>query len=507
MKRLWQVAIFIAVMVSTCYGSVSLPSGAGNFKYAVPDGETADTLQVFYYIPDGYSRSAMPVVVGFHGNDRDCSYWIDTWKEYADKKGFMFFIPWFTHENFPTRRYQELGVKDEDGNFLPAKQRTSAVVDSLLRHILELSETGENKLTIYGHSAGGQFVHRFMLLNNSPYVKKAIIGNPGWFTFPTSDENYSYGIKDLEWVDDKRIRDMSGGNIILQLAEGDTLRESYLRKTPEAERQGRNRLERGEKFFKTLKTIADRKNMDFNWRKVYVPDIGHDAVGMSRHAAEHLLSDSVSICGIKADADWLHRYDDEVATLVGISDNDKDTVCDALFVGSSSIRLWHNLANEMAPLKVKNRGYGGAMMRDLMINYHRIMAHYQPKALVMYCDNDICGWKEGDLEEAEVFRLYKAFIEKIHEDYPATKVFSLSIKHSMSRLNLREKQERLNEMMRHAAGNDPGLIYVDVSSVLLDKEGNIDDSLFMEDHLHLNSQGYDLWNKIIKPLLLKQCKE
>jgi len=70
-------------------------------------GEIGDTVKVFYYIPAGYERASMPVVVGFHGNDRDCSYWIETWKEYADKKGFMFFIPWFTHESFPTRRYPE----------------------------------------------------------------------------------------------------------------------------------------------------------------------------------------------------------------------------------------------------------------------------------------------------------------------------------------------------------------------------------------------------------------
>lgn len=135
------------------------------------------------------------------------------------------------------------------------------------------------------------------------------------------------------------------------------------------------------------------------------------------------------------------------------------------------------------------------------------MAHYQPKVLVLYCDNDICGWKEGDLSIGEVFRLYKTFIAQIHTDYPNTAVFFLSIKHSLSRENLREQQQNLNEMMAQFASLDHRLTYVDVTNVLLDNHENINDALYMSDHLHLNSKGYDLWNSILKPLLMKQCKK
>lgn len=301
MKRICNIIVFVLFSFLGCIGTETYPSGTGCFSYAMPSGEVADTLKVFYHIPAGYDRASMPVVIGFHGNDRDCSYWIETWKEYADKQGFMFFIPWFTHESFPTRRYQEVGVKDSIGNLIAPRYRTSALVDSLVCHILKTSGTGEEQATIYGHSAGGQFVHRFMLVNDSPYVKKAIIGNPGWFTFPSADEDYSYGIKDLPEIDSLRLRNMLRKNIVLQLAEGDTLRESFLRKTPEADRQGRNRLERGNKYFDALESLADKNHWEFNWRKVYVPNVGHDAVAMSRHAAENLLDDTVGISGRKTD--------------------------------------------------------------------------------------------------------------------------------------------------------------------------------------------------------------
>ncbi len=502
----------IGIDVLSGYMPVCHDGLEGEFNYYMPSGDISDTIKVFYYIPNGYDRSSMPVVVGFHGNDRDCSYWIDTWKKYAEDKGFMFFIPWFTQEKFPTRRYQEVGVKDENGNFLPKKLRTSALVDSLICYIKNFSGTNDSKVTIYGHSAGGQFVHRFMLVNNSPYVKKAIIGNPGWFTFPSVNEDYSYGIKNVSDINRRSLQRMLSKNIILQLAEGDTIRESFLRKTPEADRQGLNRLQRGNNFFDSLHAIAVSNSWDFNWRKVYVPDTGHDAVAMSKHAAAYLLDDSIPIHipdaePIYCNSNWLHRYDDEIENLVNISDQDADTICDALFIGSSSIRLWHALSENMRPLIVKNRGYGGATMRDIFINYHSLMAHYQPKSIVFYCDNDICGWKGGDLSVNKVFELYKQFIIRLTEDYPETKIFFLSIKHSLSRINLRKQQELLNLLMKKYAQVVPNLVYLDVSSECLDKNGEIDDSLFMDDHLHLNNKGYDLWNNKLKPLLIENSKK
>lgn len=461
------------------------------------------------YLPAKYDRAEMPVVMGFHGNDRDCSYWVDTWKEYAEEKGFMFFITWFTHEKFPTRRYQELGVKDDNGDMLPTTNRTSALVDNLIFHVLKYSGTSDNKVTVFGHSTGGQFVHRFILLNSSPFIKKAIISNPGWFKFPTKEYDYSYGIKDLDDFPPTQLHRMLRQNVILLLAEGDTIRESFLRKTPEADRQGMNRLERGNRFFEILDSISASRHYDFNWRKVYVPNVGHDAVAMSRFAAEHLLEDSISIPisendgkFIKAESNWLRRYNDDIENLIKLSDADNDTVCDALFLGSSSIRLWPNLKKAMYPLIVKQRGHGGAKMRDLMINYRSVMGHYQPKTFVLYCDNDICGWKEGDLEVEEVLALYKAYISMIHHDYPESKIYFLSVKYSLSRIAFREKQKQLNSLMAEYATTDPSLEYVDVSSLLINKNGDVNDTFFMDDHLHLNANGYKRWNAKLKPLLI-----
>lgn len=81
--------------------------------------------------------------------------------------------------------------------------------------------------------------------------------------------------------------------IILQLATGDTIRESYLRKTPEAEAQGRNRYERGNQFYRYLHRIAAEHNWPCNWQKIEEQGIGHHSAGMGRRAVPAMLGDSL----------------------------------------------------------------------------------------------------------------------------------------------------------------------------------------------------------------------
>lgn len=208
----------------------------------------------------------------------------------------------------------------------------------------------------------------------------------------------------------------------------------------------------------------------------------------------------------KSQIQWLNRFENEMKAFREKDASVTDFRCDVLFVGSSSIRLWPELSQSMSPLKVVNRGYGGATLRDLFFNYNTVFSAYRPKAIVFYCDNDICGWKEGDLTVEEVFDLYRAFLNQVHENYPQIPIYFLSIKHSLSRKSLREKQHILNVLMEEFAGLTPYLTYVDVCTPLLDEKGNVRNELFQNDNLHLNKDGYARWVKVLKPILLEQCK-
>ena len=50
-----------------------------------------------------------------------------------------------------------------------------------------------------------------------------------------------------------------------------------------------------------------------------------------------------------------------------------------LFIGSSSIRLWNTLEEDMKPFPVIKRGYGGAHFRDIIFYTDRILANHQSR--------------------------------------------------------------------------------------------------------------------------------
>ena len=113
-----------------------------------------------------------------------------------------------------------------------------------------------------------------MLFHDSPYVEKAIISSPGWYTFPDLAQTYPYGTAGIPYISSEQIKKYLSKPIILQLALGDTIRESFLRKTPEAERQGRNRMERGRSFWLYIHQLAASRGWECHWRKIEECGIG-----------------------------------------------------------------------------------------------------------------------------------------------------------------------------------------------------------------------------------------
>ena len=68
-----------------------------------------------------------------------------------------------------------------------------------------------------------------------------------------------------------------------------------------------------------------------------------------------------------------------------------------LFIGSSSIRLWNNIENDMHPYKPIKRGYGGAHYYDLIHFTERLITNHSPKAILIFVANDItCASKRNN---------------------------------------------------------------------------------------------------------------
>ena len=213
----------------------------------------------------------------------------------------------------------------------------------------------------------------------------------------------------------------------------------------------------------------------------------------------HRLQGSIEV-DITSPINWIERYEKELQTLDKRAESEPSE-CDVLFFGSSSIRMWSTLAEDMAPLKVINRGYGGATLRDIFYNYERVFAHYQPKAIVLFCDNDISGDPNHDVTIAENIDLYRMIFTRLSKEYPDTPRYFLSIKYTEARKGIRHKQQTLNEMMQEIAERTGLFTYVDVNSLLLDEDGNPDPKYFLGDRLHITREAYALWAEELKRVM------
>ena len=175
-----------------------------------------------------------------------------------------------------------------------------------------------------------------------------------------------------------------------------------------------------------------------------------------------------------------------------------------LFIGSSSIRLWQSLEEDMSPLKVINRGFGGAHTKHINRHKDKIVFPYKPKAIVFFCGtNDINGWNSPE----DVFAEFENFYNSVKERLPKTMVFAISIQPSPSRFDQRPRQQKWNESVRNLAKMEANLVFVDVSPPMLSAEDEPRPELYTDDLLHMNEKGYKIWAKLIKFNLKKYFPE
>lgn len=172
-----------------------------------------------------------------------------------------------------------------------------------------------------------------------------------------------------------------------------------------------------------------------------------------------------------------------------------------VFTGSSSVGLWRTVHEDMAPLTVINRGFGGSTMGDAVYWVDTLVLQYRPRAVVLYeGDNDI-GQYDGTPEE--VLKGFRTFVSRIHAELPEARIYFLAIKPSILRWGLWSAMRRANDLIRAFCETRPELHFIDVASPMLDEQGQPRADILEADDLHLNSRGYDLWATVVRPILLE----
>lgn len=281
-KKSWQPVIdalkcaFPVTAATRSDGSYSFKS-AGN-----PD------VKVFYSGPTKVDQKTRLLIV-MAGRQRNAEEYLDSWREWSAANNYVVIAPLFDKENWP----EPLGYNF--GNIASGKERDNTandktkwsfkLVDDMFDDAAKRFTLGAKNYDVFGHSAGGQFVHRFMLFYPENRARIAIAANSGFYTLPDEEQVFPYGVRNSPCkISAKMLEAWTRKDIVIMRGTADIQRTESLRQSPEADAQGQNRFERAAYVFERIKQFNPRTK----WLLIDVPGIAHDQKGMSIPAQKFL---------------------------------------------------------------------------------------------------------------------------------------------------------------------------------------------------------------------------
>jgi gamma-glutamyltranspeptidase/glutathione hydrolase len=257
-------------------GQVTIAGVAGESSYEF-SGWAGPPINVRLFVPANVAPDT-PVVVVMHGWSREAQRYYDDWRAPGEEKGFIVVVPHFPQEEFPTANdYNQGHVFDADTGEIRQKQDwTFSAIEALFDDVVARIGGSQAHYTLYGHSAGSQFVHRFLYYMPEARVKRFIAANAGWYTMPDFDTEYPYGLEGAAISEEQLVAALEKDVILMLGREDLDSTDPNLRNTPEAKQQGTNRFARGLKMFAAAQKAADGLGIELQWQLRIVDDAGHD---------------------------------------------------------------------------------------------------------------------------------------------------------------------------------------------------------------------------------------
>jgi lysophospholipase L1-like esterase len=215
---------------------------------------------------------------------------------------------------------------------------------------------------------------------------------------------------------------------------------------------------------------------------------------------------------VNAMADWLYtqlaivkskneegvlRYEADINKFDSLNLVEHHSDSALLFLGSSYIRFWTNIRNDLDYPDIIHRGFGGSNLRDVAYYVKRIVYPHHPKAIYMYVGNDIVD-SEKDKSPDQVFELFKYTVELIRQKFPTTPITWLQISPSKKRWGAWDKVQAANKLIEYYCRSNPNLFSINFSKSFLGADGLPIKNLFRDDKLHYNEAGYVVWGNAIK---------
>ncbi|MEX2335012.1 MAG: GDSL-type esterase/lipase family protein, partial [Pseudohongiella sp.] len=222
-------------------------------------------------------------------------------------------------------------------------------------------------------------------------------------------------------------------------------------------------------------------------------------------AAAIWLATSTSVLQAQAEAGYElpdpARYEEAIQRFEAMDEQSPAPEDAIVLTGSSSIMFWNNDApDDLAPLTVIPRGFGGSVMNDVLHFLDRVALTYKPRAVLIYEGENDTG--RNNIPNDVIVEQLQTIIGRIHAELPEARVYVLSVKPSVARQATWPIAQDLNARYQQIAAADPLVYYIDVATPFLQADGSVMTDIFVADNLHLNEKGYDIWAASIREVLM-----
>ena len=283
----WALSAVLALAAAPSAAATPIPPGKWSFVFTDAKGRADRPLRVYTYRPRDCDTRC-PIQFVLHGVKRNASEYRDYWEYLADRYHLIVIAPEFSQKNWAKAAGYNLGdVKEQ-----PDREKWAFAA---IEHLFDEVRDGQADYRIFGHSAGGQFVHRMVIFRPDIRASVAVAANPGWYTMPewrkdATKEEFPYTLVGSP-AGEKELRRAFERRFVLMVGEKDTdPDDENLNQSEGAKKQGATRVERAENFFKAATTAAGTLGAKFAWQYLEAPETAHDGAAMSKFAADTLAN-------------------------------------------------------------------------------------------------------------------------------------------------------------------------------------------------------------------------
>ena len=228
----------------------------------------------------------LPVLFVHHGVARNGSDYRDYWLGHVDDGAILAIAIEFPEAGFPEYLWYNFGnLHGKDGTANPRDAWTFGIDERLFAALRGQGLTSAPRYGLFGHSAGGQYVHRMLSFGYRAHVAVAVSANAGTYAMPDLTIDWPWGLGATE-VTANDLPALLAFPLTIMAGSADTKTTGrFFPGGKKSMQQGPHRHARAHSYLAAGKKAADEQGVPLGWRVIDVPEVGHDGRRMSDAAA------------------------------------------------------------------------------------------------------------------------------------------------------------------------------------------------------------------------------